>query len=87
MSTQLSILCFLLFVTATATARDCPPPGVQLRELESRGFPASVDVFHGKVERWISKEEVDVQVIEAFSGSREAKRVIARIRADRTRDC
>jgi hypothetical protein len=77
MFTRLSILCFLLFAANTATACSCSDEEDWLKGLESRGFPAGVEIFHGKVERWISNREVRVQVIEAFSGSRETKRLIA----------
>jgi len=78
MLARLSLFCFLLFATATAAACSCREEKEWLGALESHGFlPADVEIFHGKVERWISKREVRVQVIEAFSGSRETKRLIA----------
>ena len=74
MFARLSIL-FLLFATGTATACVCrgPTHDALLTELEAHGFPANTDIFHGRVERWVSEQEVKVQVIEAFSGSRATK--------------
>jgi hypothetical protein len=77
MFARLAILCFLLCATGTATACMCYSDERWLAGLEAQGFPTDADIFHGKVERWISEREVDVRVIEAFSGGRETKRLIA----------
>lgn len=72
-----SLLSFFLFATSTATACQfyCPDEA-KLAGLEGRGFPAGTNVFHGKVQRWINAREVDVEVVEAFSGNRETKHLI-----------
>jgi len=77
MFTRLSILCFLLFATGTAMACSCIGDEGWLKSLESSGLPANADIFRGRVERWISEKEIDVRVTEAFSGSRETRRLIA----------
>jgi len=77
MLTRLLILCFFLFVTRPAMACSCGGAERWLKSVESQGLPANVDIFRGKVERWISAREIDVRVIEAFAGNRETRRFIA----------
>jgi hypothetical protein len=67
-----------LFATGAATACSCVRQNDGLAWLEAKGFPPNTAIFHGKVERSITNKLAQVRVIEAFSGSRETKLLIAR---------
>lgn len=77
MNVRLALLCFFLLATNSATACMCGGNDAAfLADLEAHGFPPDTDVFHGQVKRWISKTDVEVRVIEAFSGGSETKHLI-----------
>jgi len=76
MFSRISILCLALLGSGTSFACSCARQEQALAQMEAKGFVGRGDVFHGRVSRWLSPKEVDVQVIEAFSGRPGPRRLV-----------
>ena len=58
-----------VFAPLAALACRCLSDEAHLARIELQGFTPGSDVFHGKVSRWVNVKEVEVQVIETFTGA------------------